>query len=218
MKKIIILILVQFYIFGCAGSPAGPASKEYLSDGSTGWKVSCLGTTSDCYKKAYKMCPKGIKKIRLNSGYAGPSLMGNSRGHNLFFKCENKQSNKDSKKQPKSTNHHKVVIIKGSKDTVISGNVLRGAKLYGSGNLIVNGNLQGIAELFGSGDLIVNGNLLSGAKLHGSGDLIVKGDVRGNILSRGSGDVNINNNFYGIITIRGSGDLTVRGSKKGVIK
>ena len=81
--NISLLIVAQLIIAGCAGSPAGSPKQQYFKDGSKGWVTSCLNTTSGCYEKAYKMCPKGIKKQRLSYG---DSLI--TQTYILYYKCK----------------------------------------------------------------------------------------------------------------------------------
>ena len=78
------IFLVPILLAGCAGAPAGRPAVEFLSDGSKAWQTSCLGATpSDCYKKAYNQCTKGIVKIKLTTGRATFS-----KGHTLYYKCK----------------------------------------------------------------------------------------------------------------------------------
>lgn len=205
--SLFIYLTIPLLISSCSSTTP---DSFYDSNGKKTKSVTCsIYNKSSCIKQAGKICKsKGYKIIRKT--WPSPYISG------LDIQCNQKQLNKSNKSKP--IDPRKVVIIKGSKDAVINGNVLRGAKLYGSGDLIINGYLKGGAMLSGSGDLIINGSLMNGAKLHGSGDLIVKGDAHGNILSTGSGDVTIKNDFYGIMTIRGSGDLAVGGTRKGTIK
>ena len=78
-----IILFICLVLAGCSGSPAGMPKKQYLQDGSTGWVTSCLNTTSGCYEKAYKMCPRGIKILELSKG---DSLI--TQTHILQYKCK----------------------------------------------------------------------------------------------------------------------------------
>ena len=94
MRKVILIILIMFFVVGCA-----TASKAFTSNGQEGYVINCSGSALNwgmCYEKAGNLCGSKGYEVLEKSGDTGAMLIAGQHGlfggsvinRSMIMKCK----------------------------------------------------------------------------------------------------------------------------------